>query len=151
MSFSRRKFLRAGTMVAIATGIPLKTIVGETLSQPDSRIPGNDHLKAVLYLDRETFARHLNTKFAFSLGTAEKVAVKLIEVKDLTPEAARPSAAATGRECFAAVFVGSATHPLRQETYTVTHSKLGRFSMLVVPVGRDTEGFYYEAVFNRLH
>jgi Domain of unknown function (DUF6916) len=151
MSLSRRKFLRAGTMVALTAGIPLKTIVGETLSNPESLLPTIDHRKAGLHLNREAFARNVNTKFSFSLGHDQPVGVKLIKVTDLTPEAAKPAAAATGRECFAAVFIGSNNHPLHQETYKVTHAKLGRFSMLIVPMGKDKEGFYYEAVFNRLH
>ena len=148
MSLSRRKFLRAGTIVALSAGIPLKTIVGETLSHPESLLPTVDHRKAGWHLNREAFARNVNTKFSFDLGHGETVGVKLIKVNDLTPEAAK---SATGRECFAAVFVGSNNQPLRQETYLVTHSKLGRFSMLIVPMGRDKEGFYYEALFNRLH
>lgn len=151
MSLSRRKFLRAGTMVALTAGIPLKTIVAETLSHPESLLPTIDHRKAGWHLNREAFARNVNTKFSFSLGRGETVGVKLTQVIDMTPEAAKPAAAATGRECFAAVFVGSNNEPFPQETYLVTHPKLGRFSMLVVPMGRDNEGFYYEAVFNRLH
>jgi hypothetical protein len=149
MSLSRRKFLRAGTLVAISAGIPLRTLVAETLSQPSSFLPANTQLNAGLYLNRETFSRYLNTKFSFSHEAVEAVAVKLIEVNDLTPNTVGPAAA--GKECFALVFRGSHNAPLRQETYTVTHESLGKFDMLVVPIARNKEGVYYEAVFNRLH
>lgn len=150
MSLSRRKFLRAGTLVAISAAFPLRTLAAETLNPTGSRLPANGDPNSLMYLDREAFSRQLNTKFSFSHGHAEAVPVKLVEVNDLTPTMARRSAG-TGKECFAAVFVGSTNAPLRQETYTVTHESLGQFAMLVVPVARKKEGVYYEAVFNRLH
>jgi hypothetical protein len=150
MSLSRRKFLRAGTLVAISAGIPLRSLIAETLSQPSPLHPANSQLNSGLYLDRETFSRYLNTKFSFSHGDVKAFAVKLIEVNDLTPETAGGSAA-DGKECFAVVFIGSHNAPLRQETYTVTHESLGKFDMLVVPIASDPAGVYYEAIFNRLH
>lgn len=151
MALSRRKFLRAGTLVAIAAGLPSRTLLAETLGETSSLLPASSHLRAGLSLDRKAFTGCLNTKFAFVHGEAEPVAVKLIEVSDLTPGPGKLSATATGKECFAAVFIGSRNAPLRQETYAVTHATLGKFSMLVVPIARKKEGIYYEAVFNRLH
>ena len=148
MSLSRRKFLRAGTLVALAAGIPTKTLLAETLGEPSSLLPAYRHLRADL--NREAFVRCLNTRFSFVHGEAKAVAVKLVAVNDLTPKA-KSSSAAAGKECFAAVFIGSHNSPLRQETYVVTHESLGKFSMLVVPVARNKEGLHYEAVFNRLH
>lgn len=151
MSLSRRKFLRAGTLVAIAAGIPSRTLLAETPGEPSSLLPAYRHLSAGLSLNRQAFSRCINTKFSFVHAEATPIALKLIEVNDLTPKANRPSAEATGKECFAAVFIGSHDAPLRQETYAVTHESLGKFSMLIVPVARNKEGVYYEAVFNRLH
>jgi hypothetical protein len=148
MSVSRRKFLRAGTLVALAAGFPLKTLAAETLGSTSSLLPAYGDPNSLMYLDREAFSSQLNTKFSFSHGNAQAVAVKLIEVNDLTPKTAKRSA---GKECFAAVFIGSNDAPLRQETYIVKHKSLGQFSMLVVPVAHKREGVYYEAVFNRRH
>ena len=150
MSLSRRKFLRAGTLVAISAGIPSSTLVAETLSQPSPLHPANSQPNSELYLNRETFSRYLNTKFSFSHGNARAFAVTLIEVNDLTPKTARPPAM-NGKECFATVFIGSHNLPVRQETYTVTHESLGKFDMLAVPIARNKTGVYYEAIFNRLH
>jgi hypothetical protein len=147
MSLSRRKFLRAGTMVAISAAIPLKTLVAGTLRQPNSLLPTGSRLDAGSYLNREVFSRCLNTKFAFARQDVESVTVKLIEVYDLTPKAA----AATAKQCFGVVFSGPRNAPVRQETYTVTHESLGKFDMLVVPIASRKEGLYYEAIFNRLH
>lgn len=143
MSLSRRKFLKAGTLVAISTAIPLKTLVARTMSQPSSFHPSNEGS----YLNRERFSRHLNTRFSFAHSGLQGVSVKLIEVNDLTPKAM----AASGKECFAVVFIGPRNAPLRQETYAVTHESLGKFDMLVVPIASRKEGIYYEAIFNRLH
>ena len=147
MSLSRRKFLRAGTLVALAAGIPLKSLVAKTISQTSSFLPTDDQLNAGSYLNRESFSRHLNTKFSFALKERRGVPVKLIEVNDLTPK----TMATSGKECFAAVFLGPRNAPLRQETYSVTHESLGKFDMLVVPIASHSEGVYYEAIFNRLH
>jgi hypothetical protein len=147
MSVSRRKFLRAGTLVAISAGISLRTLAAETLSQSSPLLPTSAQ-NPELRLNGETFSRYLNTKFSFSHGVVEGVAVKLIEVNDLTPKVDQTG---NGQECFSLVFKGSHNAALRQETYRVTHASIGNFSMLVTPVGRNREGIYYEAVFNRLH
>lgn len=150
MSFSRRKFLRAGTLVAISAGIPLKNVIAGTRGAAESTL---DHssLDKRLSLNRESFARHLNTNFSFRHRDIASATLELVEVNDLTPEAGKPSARATGKECFSAVFVGSRKTPLRQETYRVTHGSLGKFEMFLVPVGMSRKGMYYEAVFNRLN
>jgi hypothetical protein len=147
MSLSRRKFLRAGTLVAISAGIPMKTLVASPVGQPSSFLPTNNRLNAGSFLTRESFARHLNTKFSFAHEEIEGVSVKLIEVNDLTPK----TITTPGRECFGVVFRGPRHAPLAQETYMVTHESLGKFSMLVVPTASRREGVYYEAIFNRLH
>jgi hypothetical protein len=146
MSLSRRKFLRAGTLVAISAGIPLKTIVAETLLQPSSFLPSHGGTNTASPLNREAFSGCLNTKFSFSSKEVKAVSVKLVEVYDLTPK----TAARTGKECFGVVFAGPRHGLLRQETYSVMHETLGKFDMLVVPIASRKEGFYYEAIFNRL-
>jgi hypothetical protein len=149
MSFSRRKFLRAGSLLAITAGIPLKSVLART--HEDSKLLDHSRLDKRLFLNREAFAAQLHTKFSFSHPETASATLKLIEVKDLTPAAGQRSAAATGKECFTAVFVGPETTPLTQETYAVSHGSLGKFEMFLVPINRNRQGKYYEAVFNRLH
>jgi hypothetical protein len=153
MSLSRRRFLRAGTLVALAASVPLKELFAETLSQPGAKrgasLPVRSYPDAFTRLNRETFARYVNTTFSLNHGDTRAV-VKLIEVNDYTPEAMKRSAKTTGRECFAALFLGSSNEHLRQETYAVAHKSLGSFDLLLVPVGKSKQGLYYEAVFNRL-
>jgi hypothetical protein len=147
MSLSRRKFLRAGTLVALAAGIPTKTLIARTISQPSSFLPTIRQLDTGSYLNLESFSRYLNTRFSFAHEELQGLSVKLIEVNDLTPKAM----ATYGKECFGLVFIGPRNAPLRQETYAVTHESLGNFDMLVVPIASKREGVYYEAIFNRLY
>jgi Domain of unknown function (DUF6916) len=150
MSFSRRKFLRAGSLVAISAAFPIKSLIAGTRRKSEFAL---DHtpLDKRLFFSRESFARQLNTKFSFDHPEIPSATLKLVEVNDLTPTESRRSAAATGRECFAVLFKGAGNTALRQETYTVSHAALGKFEMFVVPIGHKRDGRYYEAVFNRLN
>jgi hypothetical protein len=76
--------------------------------------------------------------------------LELVEVKDLRTAAVKQSAAMNGRECFSTVFKGSTQTPLKQDTYVFEHQSLGRFQILLVPVGQSKQGLSYEAIFNRL-
>ena len=146
MSLSRRKFLRAGTLVAVSAAFPLKTLVAATGERPNSLLSNRSRLGANSNLNQETFSRYLNTKFTFHHKNVEAVSLKLVEVYDLTSKTVTHSA----KQCFGVVFSGP-RNALRQETYTVEHESLGKFDMLVVPIASRKEGFYYEAIFNRLH
>jgi hypothetical protein len=144
MSFSRRKFLRSASVLSVAAFFPIRNLFAKTgRNEPNSSRLGLD---AAAGLNQAAFARCVNTDFVFSQPYKRSVKVKLIKVNDLTPPNARH-----GRECFAAIFAGPTNTPLPQETYSVAHGSLGNFDMLVVPVGRDRQRTYYEAVFNRLH
>jgi hypothetical protein len=52
-------------------------------------------------------------------------------------------------ECFSAAFLGPASAPLRQGTYSVSNRGLGRLALFLVPTGRPRDGAqHYEAAFN---
>jgi len=140
MAISRRKFLKTGTLVALAAGLPLKGAAmsfagGSSLFNSIGASPG-------LPLNMEAFTRSLQTNFLLTsnLGSAT---VKLVEVRDYRKGRAKSS----DKECFSLLFTASKNVSLRQDTYAVKHYALGEFNMLVVPLG----GSYYEAVFNRLY
>ena len=48
------------------------------------------------------------------------------------------------------MFKGPKTIVLSQRTYELEHPVLGKFPLFLVPVKQDTDGTYYESVFNRL-
>lgn len=138
---SRRKFLTQGTLGAIAAGFTLglgdKVLGREALASST----------APLGLNRAAFASQLQTTFLINDGS-RKTPLKLIEVVD---RGSRKTM--TGqREAFALLLRGTNFSPLDQETYAIEHEKLGRFSLLVVPIlAQDKKARYYEININRLH
>lgn len=125
-------------MIALAAGVPLgiaeKVAVAATGSSASSNV-----------LNKAAFESALNTKFLINANRS-KVSVKLVEVQDLGSER-------TGhREAFALTFRGDHLKSLCQNTYVIEHERLGAFSFLLVPMGRDDgDRPRYEAVINRLH
>ena len=154
---SRRKFIQAGTVIAIAAGVPLKTamvVPGKRSSAPQTGSPGVTTATAppatksdtFSFYTKASFAAHLNSPFIIKSKRSRAAEIKLIKVSDAGPVPDRPSA---GRECFALLFVGHQT--FQQDVYTFEHASLGKFDLLLVPVGKDKKGSYYEALINRLN
>jgi hypothetical protein len=54
-----------------------------------------------------------------------------------------------GQEQFSILFRGPLQPFLQQMTYELKHDALGDVSIFLVPVRKDAEFMYYEAVFNR--
>ena len=94
-------------------------------------------------LTHETFTQHANTKFQIRLDDNNGVEVELIDVSELKlyPR----------QEQFAIVFRGPLHIFLGQGMRSFTHDQMGRFELFIVPIKQDEKGFYYEAVFNRIH
>jgi len=137
MSSSRRDFLKRGTFVAIAAGVPL-ALTGKAFGIGTS--PGAG-------LNMTAFKSQLGTNF-FIIHQASKVKIKLVDVSNF---ASRKQTAA-GKEGFSLIFRGPEETILKQDTYLIEHEQLGMFSFLVVPVGtKNTRAPHYEAVINRLH
>ncbi len=160
MFISRRKFLQAGSAIALAASFPLKNALtsakqppaataspeknsakGDTKTSTATARPGGleSYTKA-------TFTAQINSMFRIQSKQEKPAQVKLIEVKDVGPI---PDQQASGKECFSLLFTGQPR--LRQATYSIDHAALGKFSLLLVPVGKDKKGSYYEAVINRLN
>lgn len=150
MSISRRKFLRAGTLVALATALPLNSVVGQQFSDGGNRVDFNPAELAqdpLANYTKSTFVQYLNSVFRLSGGIYQPVDVTLTEVTDMMPA---NTTQAAGRECFSLLFRGEAI-ALPQGTYTVEHASLGRFALFLVPVGADARGVQgYLATINRL-
>ena len=91
-------------------------------------------------LTKEAFAENLNTKFRIPFESGETAEVELIEVVETmrTPR----------QQQFSLFFRGPLVYLLPQGTYHMEHEKMGPVSIFIVPVGREQDGFRYEAVFN---
>ena len=149
MSITRRKFLKAGTLVALSAAIPLKA-AGQ---QPRKVNDGNpiDQSKDVAadplsQYGKSAFSSYLNSIFRLYTGYSF-VDVTLVEVKDLTPGAATTQ---TGAECFSLLFRGGSV-ALPQNTYKIEHPSLGTFPLFLVPGKPDDNGAQsFVAIINRL-
>jgi len=86
-----------------------------------------------------TFAEHLNSTFRFHHGPAA-FDLALVDVTDGSKHE---------HINFSLLFRGPLQPLLLQRTYTVEHDRLGQFELFIVPIRRDANGLYYEAVFNR--
>lgn len=140
MSTSRRDFLKKGSLVALAAGIPLslaeKVMAKEPLAAPEG-----------LGLSKAAFRAQLNTDFLVNDGTAKRK-VRLFAVEDLS----QSNKFGNGKEGFSLLFRGDQTSRLVQNTYFIEHARLGSFSFLLVPIlAQDKSAPQYEAIINHLH
>jgi hypothetical protein len=94
------------------------------------------------YPTRAEFAAHVRTGFRLNLTHAPGLELELIEVKELclTPRL----------EAFSLLFRGPRSVSLGQDSYQLSHERLGALELMLVPVGVEEEGSYYEAIFNLL-
>jgi hypothetical protein len=150
MSTNRRKFLRAGTLAAIAVAIPLKAF-GQGVRKgsdgnPIDSNPPELAPDALANYNKAAFTSYLNSVFRLYAGYST-IDVTLIEIKDLMPAGA---VAQNGAECFSLLFRGG-TVALPQNTYEMGHPSLGAFQLFLVP-GKpdDNGGMSFVAIINRL-
>lgn len=150
MSITRRKFLKAGTLVALSAAIPLR-VAGQ---QPRKGNDANpiDQSKDVAAdplstYTRSTFSSYLNSIFRLYTGYST-IDVALVEVKDLAPWA--NNKVQTGAECFSLLFRGGSV-ALKQNTYKIEHPSLGTFPLFLTPGTTDDNGAQsFVAIINRL-
>lgn len=90
------------------------------------------------------FAKHLNTNFRIELESSQAVEIKLIAVTPRVVEAHEQA----GMERFSVTFAGPADLFLQQQIYRVTHPEMGELEIFLVPIGKEADGFRYEAVYN---
>ena len=92
--------------------------------------------------DKTLFAENLNTKFSVRVDANRTIELELTGITE--------SNSAPNHEQFALAFRGPADVYLPQQIYPLEHQRLGTMSIFLVPVGRDEQGFEYEAIFNRV-
>jgi hypothetical protein len=91
---------------------------------------------------KEAFSENLNTKFRIPLGPDLAADLELIEITE--------ASSSPGQEQFALQFRGPLEYFFPQTIYHIEHEKMGEMDIFIVPVGKDKDGFRYEAVFNYL-
>ena len=88
------------------------------------------------------FAAALNSNFGVTAEGGTPVPFTLVECNELL---------STERQhCYSLLFKGPVEQPPIQAMYTLENDKLGKIQLLLVPIKRDDEGIYFEAVMNHL-
>ena len=137
MSSSRREFLKRGTLMALAAGVPLAH-AEKAFGTATSKTTG---------LTLRSFESQVGTNFLIHHETF-KAKATLVRVDNF----ASHKQTAVGKEGFSLLFRIQQDTDLKQDTYLIEHEQLGMFSFLMVPVRtRDARAPHYEAVINRLH
>ena len=93
-------------------------------------------------LTHEEFSQHANTEFQVLVDDNTSVPLELTSVSELKvyPQ----------QEEFTLEFRGPLNMFLEQGIHNFAHDQMGEFELFIVPVKQDAQGFYYEAVFNRI-
>jgi hypothetical protein len=144
MAISRRQFVKAASLLTLAVGAPVKA--AGALSWPNTLLGSNNISESSTFLNMQSFSRCLGTNFFVKDSNSKATALKLIEVHNW-----QHNSDSKGKECFSLIFRATDTTRLFQNTYAVEHNSLGSFQLFVVPIRRNHNARYYEAVFNRLH
>ena len=93
-------------------------------------------------LTHEAFSQNVNTKFQVQVDENTRVELQLTEVSELKVY--------PRQEEFTLTFRGPLDLFLDQGVRPFTHEQIGEFELFIVPIKQDADGFYYEAVFNRI-
>lgn len=88
------------------------------------------------------FAENLQTTFQTHTEDGRDVELLMVSATD--------SGTTDRQEQFSIVFRGPLDVFLDQRMYELKHPQMGEFPLMLVPIKRDGEGFYYEASFNRI-
>jgi len=97
-------------------------------------------------LDITTFAARIGQVFRLTVDETTAIATRLIAVTPAPAGWGGPGAA--GRVPFSLVFQAPPGTELPQRIYQLQHDELGMLDLFLVPIGRDTDGMCYEAVFS---
>ncbi|MFN8531778.1 MAG: hypothetical protein U0670_24495 [Anaerolineae bacterium] len=92
------------------------------------------------------FRPYLNQKFHIHYGQGEMLEVELIEVTDLRENPQNGDA--DKRTPFSLVWRSAVTTQyLPQHIFTISHDQLGSHEIFIVPIGPDSVGMRYQAIF----
>jgi len=91
------------------------------------------------------FEEQVGKAFRLLLADGPALDFVLVEARKLS---LRQAAAAPRSEPFSLVFLGPARPVLAQRIYSLENEALGRLEIFLVPIGADSGGVKYEAIFN---
>ena len=91
---------------------------------------------------REDFAAAVSSGFGVHSGSDAPVEFTLVECNTLVDSSTH--------ECYTLLFRGPSDQPPVQGIYHLENDKLGKLQLFLVPIKRDDQGLYFEAVMNHL-
>lgn len=93
-------------------------------------------------LTHEEFSKNVTTKFKVEADENTHVELDLVGISELKVY--------PRQEEFALEFRGPLNVYLGQGIRNFSHEQMGQFELFIVPIKQDEQGFYYEAIFNRI-
>jgi ribosomal protein S18 acetylase RimI-like enzyme len=111
----------------------------------ECRLEGPMETRAATLLDdlsASVFAAQLDTEFRVAFEGVPPVTLELFEVTE--------GASTSAQAHFSLVFRGPHDRVLSQGMCRMEHAALGAVVLFIVPIGPDSRGMRYQAVFNRL-
>ncbi len=134
MRSGRRNFLH---LAGAAPATALAGLVGAGVAQAASSARSS-------VLARSTFTPLVGEEFVFETSALETARARLVKVDGL----AHAGPARDPEGAFRLLFETVPGDALKQQTFPVSHPRLGRFALFVSP--NDSQGRVVEAIFNRL-
>lgn len=96
------------------------------------------------FQSEEEFRQQVNTPFRLQVNAPKPIDLTLVGVESRPSDAAEQQ----GMERFSVFFLGSAEFLLPQNTYRLVHPEMGEFDVFLVAIGKEADGYRYEAVYN---
>lgn len=157
MTFSRRKFVKTGTMMGLSAFATLKgaaSVFGqqEAVERPGLfKIPDEGRAE-IDRLSEETFSRYISTNFRIYTSPLTAINLELIKVsrRESSPPDPEKQPKTPEMDCFSVVFRGPRNLALESRTYRVEHDQMGSFDLFITPVDDHKKQRRYQAVFNRV-
>ncbi|HJS50918.1 MAG TPA: hypothetical protein VJ781_03375 [Pyrinomonadaceae bacterium] len=91
---------------------------------------------------RDAFSAAVTTSFDVSAGDHPPVEFTLVECNTLLDSETQ--------ETYSLLFRGPSGLPPVQGIYALENEKLGKLELFLVPIKRDEQGLYFEAIMNHL-
>ena len=92
----------------------------------------------------EEFRQHINTPFRLQVNAHKPIDLMLVGVESRPSDATEEQ----GMERFSVFFLGSPEFLLPQATYRLAHPEMGEFDLFLVAIGKEADGYRYEAIYN---
>ena len=152
MAVSRRKFLKAGTIVSVAAIIPLESVVSVFGQQAGSNQDGFFKVPIESEIDErlteEAFSRQLYSTFRIYTTLLTAIDLQLVNVKRREITSAKHAESAKV-DSFSVLFRGPQKSAVESRTYRITHDQMGTFDLFISAVNDGEKEKLYAAVFNR--